>query len=89
MLNQVGKGKRVHENKSFIYVSLCEYSAYVHLYFVCLHIVYLVRLSSGHGESSESDRDSSVASGEMRKEEEGGGRKQRASSGRERCSSQE
>ncbi|XP_030595965.1 uncharacterized protein DDB_G0290685 isoform X2 [Archocentrus centrarchus] len=46
-----------------------------------------VRLSSSHGESSESDGGSSVASGEKRKET--GGKKQCASSDSERRSSQE
>lgn len=51
---------------------------------LCSYILYLVRLSSSHSESSESGKDSRKKAGK-----EKGGRKQHVSSDRERCSPQE
>lgn len=77
--------KRIHKNKYFSYMRLCAYSACVWTCVLCSYILYPVRLSSSHSESSESGRDSSKKAGK----EEKGGRKQRVSSDRERCSPQE
>lgn len=59
-------------------------------YFVFfLHVLYIVRLSSGHAESSESGRDSSQVIRERRKKKEKRGRSQCTSSEKESHSSQE